>query len=125
MTFYMAYRIAETYYNAGKYELGAKYGSCPDSLDSAADGDDDQRFFERIAKTYRRERWGAMLQPILSMWCECARQSGDVEGTVPLLLEMMGMRKYTALLVRFAMLTETLRTKHHSLQMRGAHSKKK
>jgi len=53
-----------------------------------------QRFFERIARTYRREHWGAMLQSILSMWCDCARQSGDVDATVPLLLEMIGSSKF-------------------------------
>ncbi|KAF8308283.1 hypothetical protein DL93DRAFT_2220330 [Clavulina sp. PMI_390] len=72
ITFHMAYRIAETYFNAGKYDLGVK-------------------FFERIARTFRRERWDAMLHPTLSMWCESARQSGDVEGTVPLLLELIGL----------------------------------
>lgn len=25
------------------------------------------------------------------MWCECARQSGNVDATVPLLLEMIGL----------------------------------
>jgi hypothetical protein len=52
------------------------------------------RFFERIARTYRRERWGAMLRPILSMWCDCARQTGNVELSVRLLLEIMGLRRF-------------------------------
>lgn len=53
------------------------------------------RFFQRIAKTYRSEQWEIMLHSILSMWCECARQSGDVDATVPLLLEMIGSSKCT------------------------------
>jgi len=47
------------------------------------------RFFERIAKTYRREGWREMLRSILSMWYECARHLGDVDLTVKLLLEML------------------------------------
>lgn len=48
------------------------------------------RFFERIAKTYRRERWGSMLRPLLTTWYSCAKQLGDVELSIRLLLEMMG-----------------------------------
>jgi hypothetical protein len=51
----------------------------------------EHRFFERVAKIYRSEHWGAMLHSVLSMWCECARQSGNVDATVPLLLEMIGL----------------------------------
>ena len=47
------------------------------------------RFFERIAKTYRKERWNTMLKPILSIWYACARQLGDVDCIVKLLIEMM------------------------------------
>lgn len=42
-----------------------------------------------MAKTYRREKWGAMLQPLLTMWYDCGRQLGDVELTVRLLVEML------------------------------------
>ncbi|KAF8584313.1 hypothetical protein K439DRAFT_1633686 [Ramaria rubella] len=69
LTFYIACRIAQTYHDSGKFDMAV-------------------RFFERIAKTYRKERW-AMLKPILSMWYTCARQMGDVDGTVKLLIEMM------------------------------------
>ena len=48
------------------------------------------RFFERIAKTYRRERWDFMLNPLLTTWFACARQMGDMEMSVKLLLEMLG-----------------------------------
>jgi hypothetical protein len=47
------------------------------------------RFFERIARTYRREMWDLMLQPLLSTWYKCAQQMGDVELSVSLLLEMI------------------------------------
>lgn len=48
------------------------------------------RFFERIAKTYRREKWNAMLRPLFPTWYACAKKSGDVEMTVRLLVEMIG-----------------------------------
>ncbi|KAG8930220.1 hypothetical protein FRC01_003141 [Tulasnella sp. 417] len=69
-TFYIAYRIAETYHAAGNYESAI-------------------RFFERIAKTYRREHWGSMLRSILLMWYDCARRLNDVELTVRLLFELL------------------------------------
>ena len=47
------------------------------------------RFFERIAKTYRRERWGATLRPLLTTWYKCAQQLGDVELSVKILVEML------------------------------------
>ena len=47
------------------------------------------RSFERIAKTYRREKWDAMLLPLLETWYACAQQLGDVELSVQLLLEML------------------------------------
>lgn len=49
-----------------------------------------ERFFERIARTYRREHWGLMLRPLLTTWYACAKQLGDVELSIRLLLEMMG-----------------------------------
>ena len=48
------------------------------------------RFFERIAKTYRREKWDTMLRPLLSTWYACAQQLGDIDLSVTLLLEMLG-----------------------------------
>ncbi|KAI0300474.1 Gryzun, putative trafficking through golgi-domain-containing protein [Multifurca ochricompacta] len=47
LTLRIAGRIAGTYYAAGKFDMAV-------------------RFFERIAKTYRRERWGTMLRPLLA-----------------------------------------------------------
>jgi hypothetical protein len=47
------------------------------------------RFFERIAKTYRRERWGAMHRPLLTTWYKCAQRLGDVELSVRILVEML------------------------------------
>ena len=47
-------------------------------------------FFERIAKTYRREKWGSMLRPLLSTWYACAQQLGAVELSIQLLIEMLG-----------------------------------
>ncbi|KAG8957730.1 hypothetical protein FRC03_009851 [Tulasnella sp. 419] len=70
-TVYIAHRIAETYYASGNYDAAI-------------------RFFERIARMYRREQWSDLLKPILSMWYDCARQSGDIELTIKLLIEIMG-----------------------------------
>ena len=48
------------------------------------------RFFERIAKTYRREQWGEMLRPLLATWYECAKLLGDMEMSVRLVVAMLG-----------------------------------
>ncbi|KAJ3553164.1 hypothetical protein NM688_g3760 [Phlebia brevispora] len=69
-TLWIAYRIAQTYYESGKFDMAV-------------------RFFERIAKTYRREKWDAMLIPLLSTWYACAQQLGDMELGVQLLIEML------------------------------------
>ncbi|KAG6382017.1 Gryzun, putative trafficking through golgi-domain-containing protein [Boletus reticuloceps] len=71
LTLWIASRIAQTYYQSGKFELAI-------------------RFFERIAKTYRREKWNAMLRPLFLTWYACAKKLGDVELTVRLLVEMIG-----------------------------------
>ena len=53
------------------------------------------RFFERIAKTYRREQWGEMLRPLLATWYECAKLLGDMEMSVRSVVEMLGVRLTT------------------------------
>jgi hypothetical protein len=70
LTLRIAGRIAATHYAAGKFDVAV-------------------RFFERIAKTYRRERWGTMLRPLLITWYKCAQQLGDVELSVRILVEML------------------------------------
>ncbi|QRV97868.1 trafficking protein particle complex subunit 11 [Ceratobasidium sp. AG-Ba] len=70
LTYYIAYRIAETHYESGKFDLAVK-------------------FFERIAKTYRTERWTKLLRPALALWYECARNLADIELSVRILLEML------------------------------------
>lgn len=71
LTLWIAYRIAQTYYEAGKFDMAV-------------------RFFERIAKTYRREKWNSMLQPLLGTWYACAQRLGDVELSIKLVIEMLG-----------------------------------
>ncbi|KXN87455.1 Trafficking protein particle complex subunit 11, partial [Leucoagaricus sp. SymC.cos] len=71
LTLWIAYRIAQTYCDSGQYEMAI-------------------RFFERIARTYRREHWGSMLRPLLTTWYSCAKQLGDVELSIRLLFELMG-----------------------------------
>ncbi|KAI6046343.1 Gryzun, putative trafficking through golgi-domain-containing protein [Pisolithus marmoratus] len=60
LTLWIAYRIALTYYDSGKFEMAV-------------------RFFERIAKTYRRERWNTLLRPLYTAWYACTQKLGDVE----------------------------------------------
>ncbi|KAJ7686580.1 Gryzun, putative trafficking through golgi-domain-containing protein [Mycena rosella] len=71
LTLWIAYRIGQTYYESGKFEMAV-------------------RFFERIAKSYRREKWGLLLRPLLATWYACAQQLGDVELSIRLLVEMLG-----------------------------------
>lgn len=71
LTLWIAYRIAHTYYESEKFDVAI-------------------RFFERIAKTYRREKWKHMLRPLLSTWYACAQKLGDVELMATLLVEMIG-----------------------------------
>ncbi|KAJ7647712.1 Gryzun, putative trafficking through golgi-domain-containing protein [Roridomyces roridus] len=71
LTLWIAYRIGQTYYESGKFDMAV-------------------RFFERIAKSYRREKWGLLLRPLLSTWYACAQRLGDVELSIRLLVEMLG-----------------------------------
>ncbi|KAJ1300005.1 hypothetical protein OPQ81_011839 [Rhizoctonia solani] len=70
LTYYIAYRIAETHYESGKFDLAVK-------------------FFERIARTYRTERWTELLRPALALWYDCARQLADIELSLRVLAEML------------------------------------
>lgn len=74
LTFFIALQIATAYHESGKDELAVK-------------------FFERITKTYRRERWKSLLRPGLRMWCESARRLGAVESCLILMIEMLGLGK--------------------------------
>ncbi|KAL5532043.1 hypothetical protein ACEPAF_5607 [Sanghuangporus sanghuang] len=69
-TLWIAYRIAQTYFDSGKYEMSV-------------------RFFERITHTYGREKWSVLLSPLLSTWYACSQQLGDVEMSVRLLVEVI------------------------------------
>ncbi|KAK0486236.1 Foie gras liver health family 1-domain-containing protein [Armillaria novae-zelandiae] len=71
LTLWIAYRIGQTYFDSGKFDMAI-------------------RFFERIAKTYRRENWDPMLRPLLTTWYACVQQLGDVELSIRLLIEMLG-----------------------------------
>ncbi|KAJ7169134.1 Gryzun, putative trafficking through golgi-domain-containing protein [Mycena crocata] len=74
LTLWIAYRIGQTYYESGKFDMAV-------------------RFFERIAKSYRRENWGLLLRPLLATWYACAQQLGDVELSIKLLVEMLGVEE--------------------------------
>ncbi|KAH7329744.1 Foie gras liver health family 1-domain-containing protein [Rhizoctonia solani] len=70
LTYYIAYRIAETHYESGKFDLAVK-------------------FFERIARTYRTERWAELLRPALTLWYDCAKHLSDIELSLRVLAEML------------------------------------
>ncbi|KAG6813748.1 hypothetical protein H0H92_007700 [Tricholoma furcatifolium] len=71
LTLWIAYRIAQTYYESAKYDMAI-------------------RFFERIATIYRRESWDSLLEPLLTTWYACARELGDIQLSIKLLIEMLG-----------------------------------
>ncbi|KAG2132301.1 Gryzun, putative trafficking through golgi-domain-containing protein [Suillus bovinus] len=71
LTLWIAYRIAHTYFESEKFDIAV-------------------RFFERIAKTYRKEKWKHMLRPLLSTWYACAQKLSEVELMAMLLVEMIG-----------------------------------
>ncbi|CAO3569646.1 unnamed protein product [Mortierella alpina] len=70
MTLFLASEIAGTYYTAGKFEMALK-------------------FFERIAKTYRKEKWNLILTSILKWSIQCAKELGYWENALEYLVEMM------------------------------------
>ncbi|CAG8557135.1 1723_t:CDS:10 [Racocetra persica] len=70
MTLYLASEIAGTYFEAGKYDMALK-------------------FFERIAKTYRKEDWHTILESILNWSLKCAKESGTLDNVVEYLIELL------------------------------------
>ncbi|ORX60381.1 hypothetical protein DM01DRAFT_1380727 [Hesseltinella vesiculosa] len=70
MTLYLAAEIAGTYYETGKFEMALK-------------------FFERIGKTYRKERWHTILTSILRWSLRCAKELGLWERTIECLIELL------------------------------------
>lgn len=70
MTLYLAAEIAGTYYETGKFEMALK-------------------FFERIGKTYRKEKWHMVLTSILRWSLRCAKELGSSEKVVECLVELM------------------------------------
>lgn len=89
LTLWVAYRIAQTYYDSGKFDMAVRQVCILLLHDNTLIDRLFDRFFERIAKTYRREKWGSMLRPLLSTWYACAQELGAVELTVKLLIEML------------------------------------
>ncbi|TYJ56593.1 hypothetical protein B9479_002685 [Cryptococcus floricola] len=67
---YIAYRIADTYHKTGQYEMAI-------------------RFFDRIASSFKKERWDEIVRDIRKVWYDCAKATGGVEGVGRLILEMM------------------------------------
>ncbi|CAO3595427.1 unnamed protein product [Absidia cylindrospora] len=70
MTLYLAAEIAGTYYETGKFEMALK-------------------FFERIGKTYRKERWHTILTSILRWSLRCAKELGSWERAIEFLVELL------------------------------------
>ncbi|KAG0750066.1 hypothetical protein G6F16_001788 [Rhizopus arrhizus] len=70
MTLYLAAEIAGTYYETGKYDMAIK-------------------FFERIGKTYRKEKWSMVLTSILRWSLRCAKELASWEKAIECLVELM------------------------------------
>lgn len=70
MTLYLAAEIAGTYYETGKFEMAIK-------------------FFERIGKTYRKEKWDMVLTSILRWSLRCAKELGSWERAIECLVELL------------------------------------
>ncbi|KAI8364823.1 Gryzun, putative trafficking through golgi-domain-containing protein [Choanephora cucurbitarum] len=70
MTLYLAAEIAGTYYETGKFEMAVK-------------------FFERIGKTYRKEKWYMVLTSILRWSLRCAKELASWERAIECLIELM------------------------------------
>ncbi|KAL7749169.1 hypothetical protein RI367_005319 [Sorochytrium milnesiophthora] len=70
MTFFLASEIAKTHQQSGNHQMALQ-------------------FFERIAKSYRKEGWGPVLRDILSVTAQCATSLGArsvlVQSSVELL----------------------------------------
>ncbi|RHZ80693.1 hypothetical protein Glove_132g6 [Diversispora epigaea] len=70
MTFYLASEIAGTYFMARKYDMALK-------------------FFERIAKTYRKENWHTILESILRWSLKCAKESAIHNNIMEYYVELL------------------------------------
>jgi hypothetical protein len=70
MTLYLASEIAQEYFEAAKYEMALK-------------------FFDRIAKNYRKEKWHSILGSILRKSLDCARQLQLWTKCVEYLIELL------------------------------------
>ncbi|KAI8996802.1 Gryzun, putative trafficking through golgi-domain-containing protein [Pilobolus umbonatus] len=70
MTLYLAAEIAGAYYEAGKFEMAIK-------------------FFERIGKIYRKEKWNMVLTSILRWSLRCAKELCSWERAVECLIELL------------------------------------
>ncbi|KAJ3342636.1 hypothetical protein HDU93_001616 [Gonapodya sp. JEL0774] len=69
-TLWLAGEIARTYAEGGKWEMAL-------------------RFFDRISKTYRKEKWNTILKSILAWSLRCAREVGDTDKVISLVVELM------------------------------------
>jgi hypothetical protein len=72
MTFAIGVHIANTYQALGKHDQAS-------------------RFLERIAKKYRNERWDTVLKPILNSWYESAKETGQTEACISILVERVSL----------------------------------
>lgn len=61
-----------------------------DEYYQAADFGMAKKFFDRIAKTYRKEGWRSVLAPIVTKAFQCARKLGQTRDVVAYPLELMG-----------------------------------
>ncbi|KAF0525068.1 Gryzun, putative trafficking through golgi-domain-containing protein [Gigaspora margarita] len=73
MTLYLASEIAGAHYEAENYVMALK-------------------FYERIAKKYRKEGWHTILESILNCSLKCAKESGTWDNVVEYLIELLSDR---------------------------------
>ncbi|KAJ3023675.1 hypothetical protein HKX48_001899 [Thoreauomyces humboldtii] len=76
MTLFLASEIARVYEASGKHEMALK-------------------FYERIAKTYRKEHWPSVLKDVLRESKECARVLSRWDVVAECLVELLGERMGT------------------------------
>ena len=70
MTLFLASEIADEYFESNKYEMALK-------------------FYDRIAKNYRKEKWNAVLKTIIQKSLECAKRLRIWDKVLEYLTELM------------------------------------
>lgn len=54
------------------------------------------RFFDRISKTYKKERWDPISERIRELWLDCAKKEGRNDEVVRILIEMISLGEFSS-----------------------------